>query len=160
VKSASERGAALVITVLLLPVILLSLALVADVGLLLLARQRAQGAADIAALAASQEVQLPLLARGEVALDEASARARAAEYVTLNLTAAFPGMHLARDAIVEVHVYNPTPGQPERDRVTGREILHPTVCVVIEFRVPMWFLRVSGGGVWIQVHADASVVIP
>jgi uncharacterized membrane protein len=147
-------------TVLLLPVILLSLALVADVGLLLLARQRAHGAADMAALAACQEVELALLARGELALDQASARARAVEYASMNLTAAFPGMDLARDAIVEVHVHNPTPGQPDRDRFTGREIIYPTVCVVIELRVPMWFLRVSGGGVRIRVHADASVVIP
>ena len=147
-------------TVLLLPVILLSLALVVDVGLVFLARQRAQAAADMAALAACQEVQLPLLTQGELALDEASARTKAMEYAGKNLAAAFPGMDLAGVAIVHVQIHNPTPQAPDRDRITGRELVHPTVCVVIELRVPLRILRVSRDGILIRVHADASVVIP
>jgi Flp pilus assembly protein TadG len=155
-----ERGAALVMTILLLPVILLSLGLVVDVGLVFVARQRAQGAADMAALAACQELDLQSLAAGELVLDVGRARAYAAAYAMNNLAASFPGMELEEDAMVGVWVYNPTPQAPDRDRITGRELIHPTVCVVIELRVPLRLLRVSGAGVWIRVHADASVVIP
>ncbi|HSW10544.1 MAG TPA: pilus assembly protein TadG-related protein [Bacillota bacterium] len=159
-KPGEERGGALVMTVLLLPVLLLSLALVVDAGLVLLARQRAQGAADMAALAACQELDLESLARGELVLDESRARAAASDYAISNLAASFPGMDLPREAVVVVQVHNPTPQAPERDRVTGRKIVHPTVCVVIEVRVPLRLMRVSGGGIWVRVHADASVAIP
>ncbi|HCC33261.1 MAG TPA: hypothetical protein DEQ28_05075 [Clostridiales bacterium] len=159
-KSGEERGGALVMTVLLLPILLLSLALVVDAGLVFLARQRAQGAADMAALAACQELDLESLARGELVLDEVRARAAASAYAISNLAAGFPEIELAREAIIRVQVHNPTLQAPDWDRITGRELVHPTVCVVIELRVPLRLLRIHGGGIWIRVHADASVVIP
>ncbi|MDQ7793022.1 MAG: pilus assembly protein TadG-related protein [bacterium] len=155
----SEGGAALVITILMLPVLLLSLALVADAGMLMLARQLAHTAADMAALAACQELDPDRLDRGELVLDPARARAVARNYAMDNLRSAFPGIDLTEDVVVTVGVHNPNPSAPGRDQVTGRELLHPTVCVTIDVAVPLRLFPVPGGRVWVWAHADASVVI-
>lgn len=155
-----EDGSATVLTILLLPVMILSLALVADVGQVLLARHQVQAAADLAALAACQELDPDRLRHGELVLVPDRARATARDYALGNLERAFPGADLSQHAVITVAVHNPTPWAPGRDLVTGRELVHPTVCLLIDFAVPLRLLRVPGGRVWIRVHADASVVIP
>ncbi len=159
-KRRHEEGAVLVTAVLMLPVMLLALALVADAGWLLLARQLASNAADMAALAAVQELDEELLRQGQLALDGSRARAMAIEYARHNLQAALPGLDLQSEVAVSVEVHQPSPSVSPRCRVTGRELEHPTVCVSLELTLPLRLLPVPGGRVRVKAHADASVVLP
>ena len=69
-KGRAESGSILVMFTLFLPVLILCVGLVTDLGLIFLARNIAYHAADLGALAGAQDLDLTRLSRGEVHLDE------------------------------------------------------------------------------------------
>ena len=152
---AGEKGAVATLVLLFLPCLLAAAALVIDVGALLLARAQLAAAADMGALAGVQDLDYELLARGQIVILESEAVADAVSWVRANLAGrAF----LVEEAIsVRVSVRNMPRGGGATCPVTGRTLLQPTVCVLIQAVVRPPFLPASGW-VTMSVHADASVV--
>ncbi|MEW6031264.1 MAG: pilus assembly protein TadG-related protein [Bacillota bacterium] len=150
-----ERGAAGVLVVLFLPCLLASLGLAIDVGVLLLVRAEMRAAADMGALAGVQDLDFELLAEGRVVIRGPEAVRDAEAWVRENLTGrAFiePG-----SVVVSVSVRNLDAGARATCPVTGRELEHPTVCVLVRARVRPPVFTIFGP-VEVEVHADASVV--
>jgi len=157
-KLGGEGGAALVLTMLMLPVLLLLLSGLIAIAQLFTVRAHLHAVADMAALAAVQELDLERLADGEVILDEAAARARALEAVQSNVV---PGGGAVLISSIEVSVYNPTGRKRPVDKISGEKLRWPTVCVSIEAAARVsWLLAVPGlpKTVTIRVHTDAAVV--
>ncbi|MCL6449676.1 MAG: hypothetical protein K6T75_00050 [Acetobacteraceae bacterium] len=156
---AAQAGAAALLLVVALPVLAAALGLVADGGVMLLCRLRAQGAADLAALAAAQDVDLERLARGERFIVEEQARRDARDWALGNLEplAELMGGPPQQLAEIEVEVINPPPGGSVRHPRTGRLVSDPTVWVAVSFpvRLPLGLAALQGRA-WAQ--ADASVV--
>lgn len=152
------RGSVAALFALVLPVLLLSASLAVDAGWLFVARQRLVASADLAALAACQELDLNLLAGGWVHLDPDRAGSVARQYAGHNLTAAFGGRVDPSRAEIEVEVYNLDPGSPVRHRLTGRLLSDPTVAVQIVLPVRPPLLSAALGEVRVSGRADASVV--
>lgn len=80
----SERGAALALTVLWLPACLLAMTLAVDGARLFLARERAQHAAALGALAGAQELDVAELRRGRPRLDATRAAEVARAFALAN----------------------------------------------------------------------------
>ncbi len=152
-----EKGAVAAITVLALPVMILAAGLVIDAANVVWARAAAQSAADLAALAAVQELDLDRLARGERWLTEHLAVARAREVAVDNLSRAGEALG-AGNAGIRVRVYNVRQGETVVHQDDGRPLGDPTVCVTLELRARLPFLSAVNAPVVIRAHADASVV--
>lgn len=151
-----RRGAAGTVLALLLPVVLASLALVADVGYLLWVRAALQAAADLGALAGAQELDLEALAEGRRALAP-TAGSSARRWAGENLAAHPATARWADLAEVGVLVIQADEQAPARHPWTGRTLRDPTVAVRIRLRVPLpWFGRPLGP-VEVVARADASV---
>jgi hypothetical protein len=123
-------------------------------GQVLYCRQMAYRAADLAALAAVQSLDLGALAEGVLRIVPEEASTVASGYARANLPDLSRGT--GSDLQVEVEVLNPDP-QGKHDPVTGQLHGYATVCVRLRFTVP---LRL-GPLAWrqsIAAHADASVV--
>ena len=147
------RGAAGVLVVLFIPVLLAALTAILSLGHIKHLRQVAYQAADLGALAGVQCLDLDELAAGRLQLLPAEAAAQAADYARANLAGACVS---PVDVAVDVSVLNPA-GDSLTDPVTGRVHLYPTVCVTVSFPSSFRFGPVR----WTQViraHADASVV--
>ncbi len=148
-----RRGAALLLVVLWLPVLLVGAALVLDGGQLFLARYRLQAAVDLAALAAVQSLDWDRLADGEVVIIVDEAEEVAQQYLSDNL-AALTGRGFEE---FQVWVINASPETPGVHPVTAEEVLHPTVVLRCRLQGPhSWF------GAWrdapaLQAEADASL---
>ena len=142
---SSEKGAVIALVALFLPVAVLSLGIVADLGVIFAARRLAQAACDLGALAGCQELDWDLLAQGIVFIDEERGRAKAIEYTRDNLW----GMeNLFRDVKVTATVDN-----------SARDA--PAVIVEAYVVVDTYFLRWIPGlesGVTLIVIAESSVV--
>jgi uncharacterized membrane protein len=151
-----ERGATSVMVVLFLPVLLLCLYATCGVGATLLGRARAQAAADLAALAAAQNVDLERLAQGERRLDPESAMRDAAAWARANLDAARRLFAAGVAPVITVDVYNPLPGEPMRHRRSGRELTDPTVAVTVRLRAAPAAGPLTAHD--IEATADASVL--
>ena len=149
----SVRGAAGVLAILFLPVMLAALAGMLSLGDSVVLRYRMTQAADLAALAAVQCLDREALANGELVLLAASAESVAIEYVTANLasTSALPA-----DLEIEVNCHDAGEHTP-LDRVTGKRHRYTTVCVAVRCR-----LKIVVGPVRLEqeflAHADASAV--
>lgn len=143
--------------VLFLPVLLLVAGLVTDVGVLFVSRHLSYHAAELGALAGAQDVDLDALARGEVTLVEARARADAEDYTRRNLAASFPHLDQAQALFVSAAVYNASVSAPLRHRQTGRLLTDPTVSIAVRLSLPLYFLAPLRREATVQVHADASV---
>lgn len=143
---------------LMLPVLVLCAGLAIDAGWLFVARQRLMAAADLAALAACQELDIDKLAAGQAFLDSARAGSVARQFVRANLAAAFGEIADLNKAEIEVEVYNTVGGRPVRHRRTGRLLNDPTVAVRIGFPLRPPILSAALGEVRISGRADASVV--
>jgi Flp pilus assembly protein TadG len=131
---AGERGQVAVYAVLLFPLLMLVLALVLAVGSVEGLRTRIRAQLDMAALTATQALDLDALARGgEPVLDPATADALVREYLARNLAALGDQIASSPSSIAgaaEVVVMN-TPGL---DPITGAPNTAPTVSIRI--RVP------------------------
>ncbi|PZN07864.1 MAG: hypothetical protein DIU69_10965 [Bacillota bacterium] len=152
----SQSGSVAVWFVLVLPVVLLALGLSLDVARIVVARAQAQAAADLAGLAAAQELDLERLSRGEPWLRPVEAERVARSWIADNLRLGL-GEQLAGAAETRVVVVNATDDAPASHPWTGRLLREPTVAV--ETIVPLQLRFVPGRPqVRIAVRADASVV--
>lgn len=152
---SSSRGAVAAAVVLFLPVLAAALVALTCLGQAVWLRHIAFQAVDLGALAGAQALDLEQLAAGIVRLLPDEARTEATKYVRANISTAIGVTNLA-GLDIQVRVVNPD-GPDSSDPVTGRLLIHPTVCVVAQF--PYRF-RV-GPVHWeqlVRAHADASVV--
>jgi len=153
-----QQGSILVMTMLFLPVVVMALGIVTDLGVLLVARRTAYGVADLAALAAAQEVDLESLSGGIIALKSGAAQAAALEWARTNLASLFPSWPAGYQPQVNVRVYNATPSGPSFHNGNGRRLEYPTVCVSLQVPVSMPFYVGPNRVLMVPAHADASVV--
>jgi Flp pilus assembly protein TadG len=151
-KPSGARGAAGVLVIAFLPVLLAALAALAGLGHAAFWRQRAFQAADLAALAAVQCLDLTELAAGRIALLPDEAASAAVSYAHANIGEMSPQPEIT------VTVLNAAAdGHGLTDPVTGRLHEHATVCVLLEISVRFRFGPVA----WVQViraHADAAII--
>lgn len=149
-----ERGAALPLLVLFLPLSFLLLALAADAGSLLFARGLVRAAADLAALGGVQEIDLErLAAAGERVLrPEAAARAREVAAAVLEAN------RLGAGGRVTVAVLDAAPSRPRRHPWTGRLLRDPTLAVRVGVPVPLAFSGPAHRSARVEAAADASVL--
>ena len=129
-----ERGQVAVYAVLLFPVLTLVLALVLAVGSLEVLRTRLRAQIDMAALTATQALDVAALAAGEPPrLVESQAAALAREYLARNLAAT---SHLLAASAAEIAAGAEIVVTNERgtDPITGALIEAPTVSIRV--RVP------------------------
>lgn len=150
---AANRGAAGVLAVLFLPVLLAALAGTSVLGQLLLLRHRVTQAADFAALAAIQCLDRDELAEGKFVLLQAEAVAVATDYVRENLASSGGPVETVK---VKVECFDAT-GHGGVDQVTGRRHGYTTVCVVVSCQLTAVKGLVPAGLV-VSGHADASAV--
>lgn len=151
------RGSVMVIVALFLPIFVLALGLVLDLGVLFVQRQQATAAADMAVLAGAREIDLDRLARGERYLLSEPAAGAAREWFFKNLRVSLGTEAGAASAIVRV--YNATEANPAVDAVTGRHLRDPTVCLAGEIPARLYFLGFIVARPTLHVHADASLLL-
>lgn len=150
-----EKGQVLPLVVLFLPLTVLLLGLVVDLGLLFSTRLTMLAAADLGALAGVQEVNLERLAKGQLWLEEETASAEATKVTLDNLN---QNPVLGPVGEIKVKTINADTKNPLPHPVTGRLLTDPTVTVQVKvfFRPP--FLSQVFPEIPIQVHADASLL--
>ncbi|NPV70825.1 MAG: hypothetical protein HPY55_09310 [Firmicutes bacterium] len=153
-----ERGSVSATLALTFPVLLVAVSLVTDAGVAVWARAVAQASADLAALAAVQEIDLDRLARGERSLVEGAAVARARAVAIDNLNRAVAGLGPIFEVSVDVCVYNPESGGTVVHQRDGRRLRDPTVCVTTGLQATVPSLAAGWRRIAVSAHADASVV--
>ena len=141
---AGERGQVAVYAVVLFPLLMLVVSLVLAVGSLEMLRSRLRAQLDMAALTATQALDLGALARGgQPALVPAKAEALAREYLASNMAALGDQLLIAPDAVArsaEVAVSN----RPGTDPITGLADTAPTVSIRIRVPVEVPLLGLAG----------------
>jgi Flp pilus assembly protein TadG len=141
-----ERGQVALYTVLLFPLLMLVLTLVLAVGTLEAMRTRLRAQLDMAALTATQALDVASLAEGgEPHLVPELAEGLAREYLARNLAAtsamlAAPPADIAAGAAISVS------NVPGTDPLTGAQNAAPTVSIRIEAPVRVPLLGVAGLG--------------
>ena len=124
------RGGVLALVALFLPIAVLCVGMVVDLGTMFFVRKAVQAACDLGALAGVQELDWDLLGLGMVVLRQVEAEAIAKEIADHNLEALEA---LVQDLHVSATVLNP-PAKAE-----------PTVAVAVTYSVQMPFLRTVPG---------------
>ena len=157
-RGRAESGSILVMFTLFLPVLILCVGLVTDLGLIFLARNIAYHAADLGALAGAQDLDLSRLSRGEVHLDEMRAARDAKSWTLNNLRTNFSALDVDSRAGVSVDIYNASAGNPLIHRRSGRILNDPTVSVSVTVPVKMHFLSTLWSEISVSARADASVI--
>ena len=155
---SNDKGSISTLLVIFLPVLLLIMALVIDVGLLATARNNLQAAADMGALAAAQNLDLKELQVGEIVILEKEAIKDGKLWTEENLFRNLPNLIECDETIVKVKVYNGSADRFMYDQYSGRRLEDPTVCIVIEASHKFYFIHGVFGKQKIIVHADASVL--
>ena len=157
-RRAGERGQVAVYAVLLFPLLMLVLSLVLAVGTLEGLRSRLRAQIDMAALTATQALDVPALAAGgppRLVPDQADALAR--QYLAANLAASsslLAGSPADIAAGARVSVTN----APGTDPVTGAPDAAPTVSIEIRapVRVPLLGLAGLGPVVTLDIAGSAA----
>jgi len=147
----------LVAVVVALPVWVLMLGTMADVGLLFLVRTRLQAAVDMAALAAVQDVDLDRLASGERYIRPDAAARDGRRWARMNVDVGLQGIVEQDSFEVDVQVLNASPEEPLAHPVTRRVLVDPTVIVTARARMRLPFLGLVRGPVQVSARADAAV---
>ena len=124
------RGGVLALGALFLPIAVLCVGMVVDLGTVFFVRKAVQAACDLGALAGVQELDWDLLALGPVALREGEAEAIAREITGHNLEVV---EGLMQDMRISATVHNPP------------DMAEPTVAVAVMYSVRMPFLRMVPG---------------
>ncbi len=145
-RCANERGGVMVLVTLFLPVAVLLVGLVCDLGVVFCVRKIAQAACDLGALAGVQELDWDLLAEGVVAIDESSAQTVATGVAQENL-GNLGG--LAHVETVCAMVSNPPASVEPRLVLTATCRIRPTY---------LSWLPGFEDGIPISIMAEASVV--
>jgi uncharacterized membrane protein len=139
-----ERGQVAVYAVLLFPLLLLVLALVLAVGSIEMLRSRLHAQLDMAALTATQAIDLDALAAGGApSLVPARADALARQYLAANVAALGDQLLVAPDAVArgaEVAVTN----RAGTDPITGLPVTAPTVSIRVIVPVDVPLLGLAG----------------
>ena len=144
--------------VIYLPVLMLIMALVIDVGLLAITRNKLQTAADFGALAGAQNLDLQELQEGTIILNRNAATKDAIRWAEENALRNLHSFIADRDLRIVANVYNASTENTYYDNHTGRIVTDPTVCVLIEAVHHFYFIHGVFGEQKIVVHADASVL--
>jgi Flp pilus assembly protein TadG len=144
--SKSEDGAVLALVAVFLPVAVLTVGMVLDLGMVYFAKRAVQGACDLGALAGVIELDWEALAAGEVRIDPAMGEAKAVQVTNENIGALG---NVVRDFSISARVFN----TPDREE--------PTVRVECCFKVRahfLGFLPGLGQGIPCFVSSEGSVV--
>ena len=155
--AGDQRGAVAAAFLLVLPVLIAAVGLVLDGSRLVLVRAHAQAVADMASLAAVQEIDEDAFARGEPLLRTAAAAATARRWIDDGLRRAF-GDAMAAQSTIEVVVVNASASAPQRHPWSGRRLAEPTVAVRILLPVKLGWIP-GASPVSLRVAADASVAL-
>ena len=153
-----QRGQVAVYAVLLFPLLMLVLALVLAVGTLEAMRTRLRAQVDMAALVATQAIDVPALAAGErPSLVPAQAEALARQYLAANLDATSSLLAGSPAGIADgarIAVTN----APGTDPITGAADTAPTVSIAIRapVRVPLLGLAGLGPVVTLEIAGSAA----
>ena len=140
------RGGVLALVALFLPIAVLCVGIVVDLGTVFFVRKAVQAACDLGALAGVQELDWDLLAMGTVALRAGEAEGIAVEIADRNLEAVDA---LIDDVEIASSVLNPP------------DTAEPKVAVTIDYSVRMPFLGTVpgvGSGFTDRRVSEASVV--
>ena len=153
---AGERGQVAVYAIVLFPLLMLVVSLVLAVGSLEMLRSRLRAQLDMAALTATQALDLPALARGgQPALVPATAEALAREYLASNMIALGDQILITPDAVAraaEVAVSN----GPGTDPITGLANTAPTVSIRVRVPVEVPLLGLAGLGTRVELELTGS----
>lgn len=139
-----QRGGVIAMIVLFLPVAVLSIGMVADLGLLFVSRKLVQSACDLGALAGCQELDWNLLAQGLVVISEERGKTTAVEIAWDNLR---DMDNVIRDVCLNATVTN--------------DVHEPRVLVEADFRVQTFFIRYLPGcrnGISCFISSESAVV--
>lgn len=153
-----ERGQVAVYAVLLFPMLMLVLALVLAVGTLEGMRTRLRAQIDMAALTATQALDIASLAAGgEPRLLPEAAEQLAREYLARNLTAS-SGLLAASPAEIAAGAVISVANEPGVDPITGQANTAPTVSIQIQapVRVPLLGLAGLGPVVTLSIAGSAA----
>lgn len=151
-----ERGQVALYAVLLFPLLMLVLTLVLAIGTLEAMRTRLRAQIDMAALTATQALDVASLAEGgEPQLVPELAEDLAREYLVRNLAAtssmlAAPPSDIAAGAAISIS------NEPGTDPITGAQNTAPTVSIRIEAPVRFPLLGVAGIGPVVTLSIDGS----
>lgn len=155
---SGERGQVALYAVLLFPLLMLVLALVLAVGTLESMRTRLRAQIDMAALTATQALDVASLAEGgEPRLLPEAAAQLARDYLAQNLAAsstllAAPPAEIAAGAVISVT------NEPGTDPITGATNNAPTVSIQIQapVRVPLLGMAGIGPVVTLSIAGSAA----
>ncbi len=159
---ARSPGQSAVYVILLVPLLVLVLALVADVGSLQMQKVRLRSALDMAAVDAAQELDLGHYARtGTLRLDPERATASARRFLALNLDP-LSGQLGGREAVdrisrtAEVAVVNEVPA---RNPFTGATLERPAVAARMQVPLRTGLLHLIGAGnhITLTIAVDAEM---
>lgn len=153
-----ERGQVAVYAVLLFPMLMLVLALVLAVGTLEGMRTRLRAQIDMAALTATQALDIASLAAGgEPRLLPEVAEQLAREYLARNLTASSSLLAASPAEIASGAAIN-VANEPGIDPITGQANTAPTVSIEIQapVRVPLLGLAGLGPIVTLSIAGSAA----
>jgi len=149
----NRQGGITLLVALYLPICVIAMGMVFDLGFAFTVRQTAQAACDLGALAGVQELDWDRLAEGAVALNVAAARRQAADITFVNL------MSLVRKGLIT---------EPEVTVIVGDRLVgeglggnEPFVKVEASLTVKTFFLRWLPGlasGIPLTVQAEARCV--
>lgn len=153
-----ERGAALALTVLFLPVWLALATLAIDVAYIMWVHAGMRAAADLGALAAAQNIDLDALAVGDPEISPSDAQRDARQWILDNLHSQRSTAPWADGADIRVWVLNGKPGAALSHPLTGRIITDPTVAVEVSLTAQVFLVPRKLGTIPLQVRADASVM--
>lgn len=140
-----EKGAVIALVILFLPMAVLSIGIVSDLGFLFAARRLVQGACDLGALAGCQELDWDLLAQGLVFINENEGQAAAIAIAQANL-------RNMESILQEVNL---------RAKVTNALNQDPKVTVEANCRSQTHFLKWIPGlqqGIPFRIVSESSVV--
>lgn len=153
-EAKASKGGVILLVALYLPICILAMGMVLDLGLAFVVRETAQAACDLGALAGVQELDWDQLAGGHVVINVAAARQHAASITLSNLTP-MVRKGLVTGPRISVVVINPVGGT---DVAWTAE---PAVRVEVYLVVRTFFLRwLPGlaGGIPVTVRAEARCV--
>lgn len=153
-KAKAIKGGVTLLVALYLPVCILAMGMVFDLGLAFVVRQTAQAACDMGALAAVQELDWDQLAEGILVIDTVAARRQGADITFANL-APLVRKGLITEPVISIAVNNPVGGADD----FGTE--EPAVTVEASMTVRTFFLRWLPGlasGIPMTVRAEARCV--
>lgn len=153
-----QRGAALALSVLFLPLWLALATIAIDVAYIMWVHAGIRAAADLGALAAAQNLDLEALAQGDPEIIPEEAHRDARQWIMDNLRQQRSTAPWAEKADIRVWVLNGKPGAPLQHPLTGRIITDPTVAVEVSLPARVFLVPRKLGEIPLKVRADASVM--